>query len=472
MTPEDITFLQTGEPWPYDIERMARYEDYKKLFLGDHDQIAGWQTAFNIIQREDPNLIHVLHNLPQAIPKLFADLLVGETPKLSAQDDSSQEWLDEYTKSNKVHRLIHKGVHSQSYRGDAVLKLSLIDGKAKLSLVPACFWFPIINEADVTEADGHVFAWTTKRGDQEYLRAEIHFAGSVHQRAFVLSGNMIGARVPVTSLGVNLEEDQETLVDQMLVAVIPNRELDDSIYGLSDYDGIDSLFQQLDMRFSQIAKILDKHSSPGMYGPTNIDIDPTSGEALPQRTDAYIEVPQGETTPGYLTWDANLEANWTFVEKILDAIYIATGTNRAAFGLLDGTNALSGSALKKILMRTLQEVNNKRIKWDEALKYIIPLSAELERANSGDAPQDLDLTIEWQDGLPDDPLEDAQVESIRTGGKATSSVKSAIRRLDGGSDDSIEKELALIDEEEEVPMPTQTPFFKVLTGEGEDDELE
>ncbi len=465
MTPEDITFLREGEEWPHDRERIKKYEDYRKLFIGDHDQVEGWKAAFNIIQREDKHLIHVLHDLPKAIPKLFADLLVGETPRLSAQDDTSQEWLEDFLRRNNVHRMIHKGVHSQSYRGDAVLKLSLVDGKAKLSLVPACYWFPIIDETDVTEFMGHVFAWTVKRGDQEYLRAEIHFPGSVHQRAFALTGGRIGARVSTKSLGIDLEEDQITNVEDILVAVIPNRELDDSPFGLSDYEGIDSLFQQLDMRLSQIAKILDKHSAPGMYGPAIIDTDPETGEVQPHRTDAYIEIPDGGVTPGYLTWDANLDANWTYLEKILDAIFIATGTNRASFGLLDGTNALSGSALKKILMRTLQETNNKRIKWDEALKYIIPLACELERANGGEAPQELDLTIEWQDGLPNDPLEDAQVESIRTGGKATSSVKSAIRRLDGGSEDSIEEELALIKEEEEpAPIMTQTIMPNWLEG--------
>lgn len=465
MTPEDITFLREGEEWPHDRERIRKYEDYRKLFIGSHEQIDGWKAAFNIIQREDKHLIHVLHDLPKAIPKLFADLLVGETPNITAENEEDQSWLDDFIERNKLYRLIHKGVHSQSYRGDAVLKLSLVDGKAKLSLVPASYWFPIVDESDVTEFKGHVFAWVIRRGDVEYLRAEIHLPGYVYQRAFNLVGGRIGSRVDVKSLGIDLEEDMPTGIEEMLVAVVPNRELDDSTFGLSDYEGIDSLFQQLDMRLSQIAKILDKHSAPGMYGPAIMNTDPETGEVQPHRTDAYIEIPDGGVTPGYLTWDANLDANWTYLEKILDAIFIATGTNRASFGLLDGTNALSGSALKKILMRTLQEVNNKRIKWDEALKYIIPLAGKLERANNVAAPEDLVLQIEWRDGLPNDPKEDAEIEAIRTGGKATSSVWSAIRRLDGGTPKSIEEEIKQIEAEEEpAPIMTQTIMPNWLEG--------
>ena len=45
-------------------------------------------------------------------------------------------------------------------------------------------------------------------------------------------------------------------------------------------------------------------------------------------------------------------------------------------------------------------------------------------------------------------MEQAQIEQIRTGGKATSSVRSAIRRLDGGTNESIDNELSLIAEDE------------------------
>ena len=58
------------------------------------------------------------------------------------------------------------------------------------------------------------------------------------------------------------------------------------------------------------------------------------------------------------------------------------------------------------------------------------------------------MRIEWKDGLPDDPLEGAQVEQIRTSGKATSSVRSAVRRLDEIDGEQLEKELDEIQEDE------------------------
>ena len=63
-----------------------------------------------------------------------------------------------------------------------------------------------------------------------------------------------------------------------------------------------------------------------------------------------------------------------------------------------------------------------------------------------------DISVTWQDGLPDDPLESAQIMQIRTGGKATISQYSAIQQLDGRTDDDIEAELGLIRQDDEVML--------------------
>ena len=468
MRPEDIPFLQPGELWPPadSAERLKKYDDHYKLFRGRHGEIEGYKQAFSLLKRDDDSIIELIVNFPGSLSILFADLLVGEPPRFNSADEQSQKWLDEFIDRHKLTQKIYTGALAQSYRGEAILKLRLIDGKAKLSLVPASYWFPVVDPSEVTEALGHVFAWTVKVDGKDYLRAEIHFPGSVHQRVFILNGNIIGDSVDPKVIGIDLPPDQATGVNEMLACVVPNLELDNSLYGADDYADADTLFQQLDLRLAQIAKVLDKHTSPGMYGPDSgihTDIDGSSYAMA----DNYITVPQGEQPPAYLTWDAQLTANWEYLRELYDALFIATGTNRAAFGLLDGTNALSGSALKKVLMRTLSKTSRKRAYWDSALKYIIPLAARLENANGGEG-QDFWLDIDWQDGLPNDPLEDAQVENIRTAGKPTSSVKSAIRRLDGGSEESIENELADIEAEEGQVTPTQTPFNFLGDTNGQD----
>lgn len=85
-----------------------------------------------------------------------------------------------------------------------------------------------------------------------------------------------------------------------------------------------------------------------------------------------------------------------------------------------------------------------REKLDPALKKAFRLAAKLDGVNVGD------ISITWQDGLPDDPKESAEIMQIRTGGKATISQYSAIQKLDGRTDTGIDVELDLIRQDDEI----------------------
>jgi len=68
--------------------------------------------------------------------------------------------------------------------------------------------------------------------------------------------------------------------------------------------------------------------------------------------------------------------------------------------------------------------------------------------SNGPKPPD-HVVITWKDGLPDDPLEKAQIESILIGSSLTSQY-SAIKRLRDGDDEEAAAELARILEERGV----------------------
>ena len=74
------------------------------------------------------------------------------------------------------------------------------------------------------------------------------------------------------------------------------------------------------------------------------------------------------------------------------------------------------------------------------MKKIISASAEIMGTEI--APEE--ITITWHDGLPADPAENAEIMSVRTGGKATLSQYTAIQRLDDMSAADTDAELAMI----------------------------
>jgi hypothetical protein len=364
-----------------------------------------------------------------------------------------------------------------------VLKLRLKEDidRAIVDVLPATMWFPVVDDDNINEIQAHVIAWIKKRTEssrfgnktQCFLRADIHTAGMIYHRAYLLKGESetsqtytIKSTVDMRTLYPELPsewlEDEPTNCSKPLVIYVPNLELDDETHGVDDYSEADTLFQELDIRLAQIARVLDKHTDPSMYGPPlNTEPDLFTGKVKEKAGGRYFEIQAGDATPGMIVWDAELDANFKYLEQIMRGLYIATDTNETAFSFVSGGSVPSGSALKRLLMRPLARTNRKRIFWDSALKLLFATASELEANNSRKAPTDLNIRIEWKDGLPEDPVEQANIENIRTGAKATSSVKSAIRRLDGGTEEEIEAELAQIEDERESEMPA-VPFSQTV----------
>ena len=71
------------------------------------------------------------------------------------------------------------------------------------------------------------------------------------------------------------------------------------------------------------------------------------------------------------------------------------------------------------------------------------------------------INIEWNDGLPNDPMEDTQVE-IQRFGAGLSSLESSVKRLYGLTGKQLQDEIDKINAEK--PQPPEV----VMPGEGEE----
>lgn len=463
-----MEFVYRGKRWPVDSERLERYTHNELLFKGDQDSVYKIDFLKRLVRHDEQLMVEVVANFPGAVTKLFTDLLFGERPGFICADDmeEKQEWIDSFVEFNRLHRQNIKAALAQSYRGEAIYKLRIKEGEehARVQVIPAKFWFPIVDPVDIAEKLADVIAYEVERGEgknkQKYLVAEIHTPGLIRNEVWKIVNGKVDSRIPLEDFYEDPPpEELETGVGSSLVFVVPNMEVDDSIFGIDDYEEADTLFRELSIRLSQPSRILDKHSDPNMYGPPIGEYDPETGEETFRSGGKYIEIQGEEKPPGYLAWDGQLEANWKYIEQLLKQLYIVTDTNEAAFSLMAGGSIPSGAALKRLLMRPLARTNRKREFFDDTLKELIRVAAEFERANGFQTPDDVNIRIEWADGLPADPREDAETEQIRTGGKSTSSVKSAIRRLDGGSEESIQSELDMIAEDEPEAAPIPLPAF-------------
>ena len=463
---------QEFESWPPDDQqtkqRLQNYKRSRLLFKGKHHDV------FPRIQRwlerqEDQELIYIVANFAGLLSKVSADMLFGEVPgfycKDAAEDSPEQKALTDLAADNKLATLNYEMALSSSWRGETIYKArfgKFSDWAEKDHAIieaasPGIFW-PILDGDNVHGLMGGVFGWVKEANDNKiYLRIERQLPGRIENELYLLDGQSIGEQVKLSRLPeyANLEEYQDTGYPGLLFEVVPNWRLDDEFWGINDYYDLEGIFDELNNRVSRISRVLDKHESPKLILPPGIMKEDRNnpGRWYVDKEDLEaIEVdPEGENVgdlPKYLTWDAQLDAGFKQVDKLLELAFLLSETSADAFGLgRDGGRAESGRALKFRLIRLLAKINRKKLYFDEGLRNIMYAAQYLGHVH-GNGPEPQEVRIDWKDGLPADSKEAAEVEAIRTGSKATASVRSAVRRLDGMVGHELEDELAEIQEDQ------------------------
>lgn len=448
----DFSFLDRGQSWPPPLERarLAELNDYRQLWKSRHEKV--WDAEFwqRVFREELRTYYGIVFNWPKRISTLWADLLLGETPTV-VTDEKEQEYLDDLVSRLDFWNVAYEAAIDGSRYGDSLFKIRLAKNKALVRAFSPRFWYPVVSPQDTKEIVAHVLAWTSE--DKSRLFVEIHERGKVSIRTYALDKD--------GTIGLILEEaDESVQVDGFLVCHAANIGDSEDLYGVSDYNDLTSIVQELELRFAQIARILDKHSDPSMYGPYSAIAKDESGRQYVDTRDKYFPLEEGDSPPGYITWDGQLDASFREIEQLMGQFYAISETSAAAFGELKSGLAESGSALKRLLMAPLAKVNRFRAHFDKACREALETAALLEGKK-------LKVKIEWKDGIPDDEAEESRVMSERiTAG--TISRRRAIQRLDGLKGEDLKQELEAIKEDQEAEGVTPPEIGFDGTGGGEE----
>jgi hypothetical protein len=443
-------------------ERINTYQRFERLFLGQHKQVFAATPQPYQMRR------YIAANFAGLISRLSADLLFGEEPDFVAtqDDEAAKEALTQIVTRNGLHAVNYESALSNSFRGDAVYKArwgkrtpQSEQPEAIVEEVPASIYFPELDEDDVRKVSRVTLAWV-KRDPREakrlYLRAEVHDPGIIRHQLFdmgsapsiaVAGSNAaisIGGKqlqqVPLSTLDAyqDLPEEEQTGLDHIPVFHVPNFRYGSRFWGISDYEGLESLFESLNNRVSQIDEVLDKHVAPKIVLPPGfVDKD---GKVRFDRMET-VELHPGDQPPSYITWDAHLTAAFTQFDKLLDLLFMLSETAPSAFGLDKFGVAESGRALRLRLLRTLAKINRKRLYYDTALKAALLTAQTLDVTHGSGGYEPAEPTIQWADGLPEDMVEMVEIEAQRMAAGNTSA-ESSIRRLDGP--DAVESEMERI----------------------------
>lgn len=475
----DLSFLDIGQPWPPQDEsdRLQMYQTNKRLFEGDHTTV--YADQFHRIERvignfQDIISYAVLANFQKIISLKVADLLLGEAPQIKCNQDGSEQQVtvDEIVENSDLINTAYQTTIDVSRYGDGLfLVYKDSDTKqGKIDVTQPSIWFPIVSPDNLKKIQYHVVAYrfdVTEKQDggfwkqfflgseaekKSFLKVQIHFKGSYEERLYQLEPG-----TPTKIIKQINGEIINTGLNDFAIIQVPNVITSDRATGIDDYRDIDSLISELEVRVSQVARILDKHAAPSVQGPSGaIERDPRTGQYQLKMGNYFPRDSNDDPQVEYITWDAQLEANFKIIDKIINLLYTISEMGNTIFGDMDGQGKsagnLSGIALRRMMMSPLAKVNRIRMRMDPALKKALKLCSQLGGENIVDISKEK-ISIIWQDGLPKDELEQAQITQIRTGNKPTMSQFRAIQQQDNLSDTDTQTEIDRIDGDEAKSNP-------------------
>ncbi len=426
-----LDFLKPGAKWPPDKDRLARYAKNRLLMEGDHDLV------FAGLNEDDaPRIIKMRVNWFKRIMTLFADLAVGNPPKITAEDQAT---IDRITGDNAFEVLVYDLFSDLIAFGDGVLKPRWDGKRGVISRIDPRHWFPVVNPDDSGTITAHILAWEVPLGDDKYVKVEVHKPGKIEHRLLKL-----------TSDGKEIKEPVPLATIEFLVVHFSNLKAGDGVFGLDDFKDISDLVEEIERRLIKVSGTLDTFADPWMCGPSGLRVrDPITGEIVWASDEKYIALNEGESPPEILVWDAQMGATFTQIETLLSQLYVMAELSPAAFGEVKTGLAESGSALKRLMLPTLAKVNRLRLRIKPKLIEVLKTTAELEVASRMSGAETLtNLSLEWRSNLPIDPVEAAKVEATRRGAMATS-VRGSLSRLDpDATEEDLDAEEARIKDEE------------------------
>ena len=432
ITPETLSsYFQRGKLWPPEEDigqgkRITIYEENLKLWQRKHEEVYTVLKNLYADREKDYNRVLFLINFHKQLSTLWADLLFSEKPALKAGQESrdstgnpiisaEQTYLDSLIIRLSLWARCYAARIDMSRYGAGVPKIYAEEGQpAKLQIIAPKNWFPVIGPDG--EAVGHVIAWST---DQKVLNVEIHSDGLIQSFKLALAEGHIG------SDPYDISEVQ-TGYSKALVFPILNAVTSDDIFGTDDYQDIDPIVKRLEITFTRSGRTLDAHSEPAFAVPVEAlgPKDPKTGERSYNAKRRVFPVGDEGQLPQYITWDGQLSASFTLIDKALTQLYTISETCRCAFEPDTLGNAISGKALRMLMMRPLKKSERAKLQFDPALKQILEAISVLDVKNKVPGAVLLkDIQIAWKDGLPDDELEEATIaQTKRAAGWSTKQI--------------------------------------------------
>ncbi len=478
MSTTNLDFLKVNGLYPpsTELERLARYKRYDDLFysrIGEaYSSFIDKTTGGDMIDKlktifSNPKIM----NYARAITKKTVDLALSNKPYvISNKSDNSLDLL-EMQQATSIWKKTRQSLTDVSRYGNGYIReynkiprytsidklgrVKLTEGEPACNAVNPSMVTEVVNPLDREDIQYFVIGWVDKierNTDTQYeiagtpqsiigmiqydyfLTVEIHEKGQYEMKRFRVGAPLLNYGSvkqykiieEVTSAAIKGKKFSTGLDGFAIKKLIGYTTTDNPSEGLSDYDMLDTLMIELMQRVSQLSQVFTKHGDPAMQGSADLLSTDENGNPVFYTGDFY-PIKQGETPLSYITWDSQSKSILEYCNQILQNIWILTEMGDGTImGYSQNTNTFadSGKALRMRLTSPLMKVQGLLIdNQDTIISIFIDFAKILGKKISRG-----DIEIRWQDGLPKDELEDANIFQMRVAAGTESVIYGLQRR--------------------------------------------
>lgn len=413
---EDL-FIE-GQPWPCDTERMAEYRENIHLRDNRFDEI--WPDLNRMLREDGKDSLKTWLGYFWKSTIRCMDFMLGKKILIGSSEPDSPEdkAVKEFVAASDFHQTLFETMVDCDSLGDGLLKIYKdAEGKSVLQSNCPMIWNQISEPGNLRRVQYHVLATKFKKGEQCYLKVEIHSKNNIEHRVYELGESatkkthIIGKRQPFANFSEEfpgiLEIETHNL-GEFLVIPISNIRTSKDIYGKSSYnDAAKSIAKKLVDRYNQVDRVLDKHSDPNLIGPKGmLELNPITHKPMFRGGGRYFGYKHDPNVPvpdiHYITWDGNLVPAETSIQRQIGDLFNELELPPVAMAKDIQGSVVSGTAYRLMLTPLLAKCGRLERSMTPQAKKAIQLAMRYQGT-----PVE-DVTIHVVDPMPRIPMEEAQ----------------------------------------------------------------
>ena len=392
-------YLKPGAQWPprNDAERQKIARTNLDLYKGRFTRV--WQEI-----EIDEKTVRV--NWFRRISKFWAEALFSTPPVFENGIGDYYAPLMEVSEEAQV---------DLSRFGACVLLVRKVGVDVVLSSIRPNRWTPVVDPIDQTKRVGHVIAYPySTKPESSVTPDRVLF--------YLVDGEGKTQRLiyRYDNLTLGSLESREALSDEFYVFPITNNVPSDddvlntfNVFDDNDYEDIKDSVREICLIYTRMSRTFKRFNDPHLYTDERVEVKPSvDGSPL------VIPVPASDgQAPGYVVWDASLEAQFKKVENLQKHILQLTGLPDTLFLVTSSGQAVSGTSLSLRSIPMQLRIEKLRRTWEKSWSEIL-------EALGQEAP-----TTTWPAiGFPN-TMEQAETEKVRIE-SGTSSAEESKARLD------------------------------------------